>query len=66
MIQLALRLVDPGLRLQVVGHGVDVDIRISAQLGELHLGQRLQRHHRLLVGGKLEARVVVVGAGDAT
>ena len=63
VVELALRLVDPGLRLQVVWHGAHIDVRIAAEPGKLHRGGDLQRLHRLLVGHQAEAGVVVFRRG---
>ena len=65
VVELALRLLHLGLRLQVFGGAGDIHVGIAAESRQLHLRLHLQALHRRLVGGEPEPGVVVFGPGDA-
>ena len=66
VVELALRLVDLRLGLQILRMFCHRNIRISGQSCELNLRLLLQRGDLALVGLKCEARLVVVGLGVAS
>src|SRR4029077_3061655 len=59
MIELALRLLDLRLRLQILRMLRRGDLRITAEPGELHLRLLAQRFELALVGGERGLRLVV-------
>ena len=65
MIELALRLVDLRLRLPVLRMFGDREVRIAAELGELHLRLLVQGGELALVVVERVARLVVNGLGHS-
>ncbi len=64
VIELALRLVDLRLRLQVLRKLLNGNGRIAGEPRELHLRLLAQRLQRALVGDEREVRLVVAGLGN--